>query len=245
MTFIGKLFVLVNLALSLVMAVTAFTTYSAGLDWSNFKGDKDRPPGKLTAVVAEIAELGKQLALADETLRGTQVDLQTREDQRRVDRDLYVRELRDLISGKGPVKAVAPDAPNAPPGTPPRLVPAEETAGVPLQPLPYYIARLQELRDENGRIRMDLAARVKEDTELTNQLAGDADGKTKGLRRVLAEERDKTLGLISEEGIVEGLRVNTIVESQLILKRLDSINQSIDLLRAYLKKRHGVDLPGK
>jgi hypothetical protein len=63
----------------------------------------------------------------------------------------------------------------------------------------------------------------------------------KGLRRLLFEEREKNLGIVSEAGITEGMRINAMVESQLVNKRLDSVLESIELLQKYLKMKHGVD----
>ena len=90
-----------------------------------------------------------------------------------------------------------------------------------------------------GFARHELEAKVEEDRRLTNELTGDPERKTKGLRQLLTEERSKQEGLIAETGIEESLRINREVESELILKRLASIRERIRELEAFLKLRGG------
>jgi hypothetical protein len=237
MTFIGKLFLMLNLGLSLVMATAAFAAYSSGIDWSDKKGSGGQPDGKLVAVKAELGELEKQLRLADDTWRVTRAELIDREQYRLVMRDGYARELQAVYAGKAALRTVGPDRPDGQLN----LVPAEEAPGVPLMPLNVYQARVKELREENDRIRRDLQAKLAENIELTNQLTGSPDGQVKGLRRLLFEEREKNLGIVNEAGIVEGMRINALVEKQLVEKRLDSVLESVEQLQKYLKMKHGVD----
>jgi hypothetical protein len=249
MTFIGKLFVMLNLGLSLAMATAAFAAYSSGIDWSDKKGAAGQPDGKLVAVKAEITELGQQLALVDQSWRAIRSELLDREQYRLATRDFYAAQLREVYTGSKDaagrvvpaVRTVGPDRPDG--GL--NMVPAEEAPGVTLMSLSFYQARVKDLRDENARIRKDLEAKLAENTALTNRLTGSPDGKDKGLRRLLFEEREKNLGLVSEAGITEGMRINALVESQLVNKRLDSITQSVEQLQKYLKMKHGVDAAKK
>jgi hypothetical protein len=244
MTFLGKLFVLVNVTLSAVLAFLAFGVYSGSIDWSDNPAKAGQPPGKIVAKKAEITELGQQLKLADDTRKMARAVVFSREEQRRGDREWYSRHLRDLYTGKGQVKIVAADKGLDAAGRP-VMVDAEEAPGIPLMSLTVYSTRWQDLRAENARIRKDLEAKVKEDTDLTIQLTGDSEGKTKGMRRILAEERVKFAGVIDEQGVVEGLRVNTAVESELVLKRLETLNERLTELTKYLKMKSGVDGTGK
>lgn len=248
MTFIGKLFVMLNLGLSLIMATAAFAAYSSGIDWSDKKGASGQPDGKLVAVKADIAEVEKQLRLADDSWRTIRAELLDREQYRLTERGRYAAHLREVYTGLNAQGKAVPSVSTVGPDRPDgqlNMVPAEEAAGVSLMSLTTYQARVKELRDENGRIRQDFEAKLKENTELTNQLTGSPDGKVKGLRRLLFEEREKNLGLVSEAGIAEGMRINAMVESQLVNKRLDSVLESIDLLQKYLKLKHGVDAAKK
>lgn len=244
MTYLGKVFALLNLGLSLLLATAAFSTYTTGVDWSDTAAKGNQPAGKLAPLKAELTEISKQLGIAEANWKIARAELWRREDQRRADRVWYAEKLRALYVGKGPVEVVAPSRPGAQTGSSgrPEMVPAEESPGVRLQPLAFYAAKVQELRDENGRIRKELEAKVKEHAELTSQVIGDPERKLKGLRTLINEERAKRLGITDEEGIVEGLRINTLVESELVVKRLESIDERVRELTNYLKKRHGVDV---
>lgn len=241
MTLLGKVFVLVNLALSLVMATLAFGVYANGIDWSNNPAKGTQSAGRFVAKKAEIDDLSKGITLSYETWRTANKELLTKEEQRRFDRRWYAAELEKLYTAKGQVLMVAQEKGAADAAGRPTLVPAveNEVEKAPLQGMQVYHERLKQITEERERIRKELEAKVKEDTELTNQLTGDPERKTKGLRRLLTEERTKQEGLIAETGIEEALRINREVESELILKRLDSLNERIRELEAFLKMNGG------
>lgn len=237
MTFLGKLFVALNLGLSLIMATAAFAAYASSVDWSERKGTAGQPDGKLVAVKAELNELGQQLSLADQTWREIRRELLDREQYRLTVRAFYGAQLREVYTARGGIRTVGPDRPDGQVN----LIPAEELPGTPLMSLVVYQTRVKALGDENTRIRKDLEAKLAENIALTNRLTGSPDGKDKGLRRLLFDEREKYLGLVSEAGITEGMRINALVESQLVNKRLESITASVEQLQKYLKMKHGVD----
>lgn len=246
MTFIGKLFVLVNLAMSLMLATLAFIAYSAGIDWSNNAAKAGQDPGKIVPRKSQMDDLLKaQLPLAEQNWRSARKDLWEREDVRRTDREWYAKQLREVEEGKGPLQVVVRNKDGmADPGKGELpLVDAEEVAGTPLQPRKEYVKRIENDRAENVKIRADLEEKVKEDTKLTNELVGE--GKKKGLRREVTEEREKRLGVVAEQGIVESLQINSAVDSELVLKRLESIDERVRELSSYLRVRHGVDVPAK
>lgn len=243
MTFIGKLFVMLNLALSLVMGTIAFGVYAGGLDFSSNPAKGSQPPGLLVAKINDIKEQQTQQPIVEGSWRGGRTELFTREDTRRDDSVWYGEELRKLkAGGNNEVNVVVQEKGGAePPAGRPRLARAEESAGNALRVAPYYAAQLETLRKENEDLRTQLETRVKEDTTLTNQLAGELEKKLRGLRQQLAEERVKKGGLIDEQGIVNGMKVNATVESELIFKRLETLQERIDELTRYLKKKHNVD----
>lgn len=240
MTSIGKILVLVNLAISLVLATLAFGVYSSGLDWSNNKAKSGQPGGKLDDRIVEITRLKSELSLAYGSWVESGETLWKKEDERRTERAWYAQELYDLRAGKGQVKMVAR---NRVPGATVR--PGMEPHVDGWLSMAAYDARLAQVRADTAQVRKELDAKIEEDKELTNLLAGSADGKTKGLRQLLREEYVKKDGLRAEVGIVEGLRINRLVESELILKRLDAINERIGELEAYIKLKGGVDTSAK
>jgi len=123
----------------------------------------------------------------------------------------------------------------------PRMVDAEDVPGVRLQPHPVYVAQSKQLREENEQVLKELEAKIKEDAELTNQLLGDPEKQIRGLREQISEERNKILGITRELGIMEGLRVNTNVQSEIILMRNEAVKERIRELEAYLKAKTALD----
>ncbi len=240
MTLLGKTFLLVNLALSLVLATLAFGVYANGIDWSNNAAKAGQPAGRYVAKKAEIDDLLKGIQLTYATWHEANRELLVKEEQRRFDRRWYAGELEKL-EATGPVLIVAQDKGPADAAGHPTLVPAmeNELERVPLQTRKAYQDRMAQIRAENDRIRKELEAKVEEDRRLTNELTGDPERKTKGLRRLLTDERTKQEGLIAETGIEESLRINREVESELILKRLASINERVRELEAFLKFKAG------
>jgi len=247
MTFVGKLFVLCNLALSLMLGVMGFGVYLTGIDWSADRGKAGLPDGKLFSKRAELDDILKsQLPVAEASWRQAGKELWDSETVRRIDRDWYVEQLNLLIKGNNPVMEVVRDKIDPRTGRP-VLAPAEESAGGnPLLTLPVYQTQLAEVRAENARLREQLETKVKEDVALTNKLLGDKEAQLRGLRELLVQERRiKQQGILAEKGVVEGMRINATVDSELIFKRLELINERIDELHRYLKLRHGVDTADK
>ncbi|MFO0930635.1 MAG: hypothetical protein U0736_26995 [Gemmataceae bacterium] len=243
MTFIGKLFVMLNLALSLVLGTVAFGVYSGGLDFSSNPAKGSQPPGLLVAKLNDIKDLQAQQPVVEGSWRTARTELDTREDTRRDDSVWYGEELRKLkAGGNAEINVVVQEKGGAePPAGRPRLARAEESAGNALRVAPYYVAQLETLRKENEEIRAQLETRVKEDTSLTNKLAGDLEKKLRGLREQLARERVKKAGIVEEQGILNGQRVNATVESELIFKRLETLDERIAELTRYLKRKYNVD----
>ncbi|MFM7151340.1 MAG: hypothetical protein ACKO23_16005 [Gemmataceae bacterium] len=241
MTFIGKLLLLVNFAFSLMLAAVAFAAYSSSLDWSDRKETAKALGGVLAPLRADIAEVSKQVAQAQESWKTSRYDLFAREELRRANRLFYQQRLQEPLNSKNPLSMPVLEAPGEIGTQPPRMVDAEDVPGVRLQPYPVYVAQAKQLREENEQVLKELEAKVKEDAELTNQLLGDPEKQIRGLRDQLSEERHKILGITRELGIMEGLRVNTNVQSEIILKRNEAVNERIRELEAFLKAKTALD----
>ena len=248
MTFIGKLFVMINLTISLLMAVTAFGLYVAGIDWSDKAGKDGQPAGKMLGVRKDIEDVLARLPVAEGSWKSNRAELFSREDVRRTERLWSDTEMAKLVGGKGPVSMVDATASATNPSARPILIPAE-FGGQPLMTRDIYDTRLGDHQRENAMLRDDLAKKVKEDDDQTRRLAGDKDTdpepRVRGIRRELVEERFKRLGIVDEQGVTSGLQINVAVESQLILDRLDDLDGRIQELGRYLKKKHNVDVPSK
>ena len=248
MTFIGKLFVMINLAISLLMAATAFGLYVNGVDWTDKGAKEGQAEGKMLALRKSIDDVIARLPLAENSWKAARADVRTREDIRRTERTWSDAEMAKLAGGKDVVFMVdSVESAKNPAARP--VMKAAEFSGQPLMTREVYDERLKDFQKQNTTIRENLEKKVKEDETLTRKLAGDKEGdpepRIRGIRREIAEERVKRLGLIDEQGITKALEVNVAVESELILKRLDALDERIQELGRYLKKKHNVDVPSK
>ena len=244
MTFIGKLFVMINLALSLLMAATAFGLFVGGIDWSDKAGKDGQPGGRLVALQADIKGVLERLPVAEKTWKADRTDLFAGEDTRRTERLWTDAEMAKLAGGKEQVYAVE----TATPGARPKMALAE-VFGQPLMTSEVYDERLLAHQKENDTTRVELEKKVKEDEVLTRKLAGDKEGdhepRIRGIRRELVEERAKRLALVDEQGITNSLEINVKVDSQLSANRLEALDERIQELVRYLKNKHKVDVPSK
>ena len=246
MTFIGKLFLMLNLAISLLMAVMAFGLYVGGIDWTDRAAKEGQSAGKLKALQTEINDIAARLPVAEASWKAARADVVARENLRRDERFYTDAEMAKLTAGKVRVQMVAPGAGF---DERPKMVDADFAPDQPLMTREAYDERLKQHQADNTKLRADLATRVKDDAEETRKLAGDKETdpepRVRGIRRELVEERVKRQGVLDEQGITESLQVNVAVESGLILKRHDDLNERIGELTRYLKKKHKVDEPAK
>jgi len=250
MTLVGKLFVLFNLVLSLMMATVAFGLYATGIDWSNNKAKAGQPGGKLSDVEEEIKQLQQALYVAESGYRSNRIPVFKREDTRRSDHEWYAAQLRFLNSTDLDVKqvVVAKGLITLDKDGKPVLMQAPERPGDDGSPnlrgRRHFERELNDLWNKHKILQGNLSEKVVEDTQLTNVLIGD-ETNTKGLRHRLADERVKRLGVMDELGITEGLKENIRIESDLSLNRVQELDDRIQELVRYLKRRHNVDEPTK
>ena len=237
MTTFGKVLVLFTLAVSLLMMGFALAVYTNRIDWSDRPPKEGDPGGLLAQRDAEAKRLWTELRLAESGWRLGQEALTRDERQRVQDRLWYQSELAHLYSGATPVNPCrevildrgvpAPDPRNF--GRP-RMVAAKDAAGQPLLSLAAYDKRDEEIHKETLAAVDKLRQAVEQDTQLTNELAGDPLKRTKGLRQRINDERAKRADVVAEEEFIRPLLINTVVESELILKRQKSLRARVSEL---------------
>jgi hypothetical protein len=247
MTLLGKLFVMLNVATSFIMAVIAFGLYATNLDYDADTRGKGQPPAQITALKKQITDVVSTVGAVEGGWRAARGDLLLREDQRRVDQIWYAAELAKLHDAPAGVQVsmVALDKTglavlNA--AGQPQLVPATDVAGKPLQSESAYRAQLEAARMENRDLLTQLQEQSNEDIRLTNLLTGTLDPFKKGLRQLIGEEKVKRAGVEEEYRSVRPLFINVAVESELIQKRIDAMHERVTELQAYLLKKHKVDV---
>jgi hypothetical protein len=106
------------------------------------------------------------------------------------------------------------------------MVAAKDRSGNPLRSLTRYDADIDAKLKEIGVVLMKYDALVKEDAELTQRMLG-----PKGLQQRLIDERVKRDNVLKEQDLVKPLLVNTVVDSELILKRTKALEERIKELK--------------
>jgi hypothetical protein len=247
MTFVGKLFLMINLALSLLMALVALAMYTNGIDWSDNRAKGSQPPGRLADKLEEVRHLIAAIGPVENTWRAARADLLQREEQRREDHDWYAGELdhlRTKATAARPGRTTVLDK-HLPVRDPrnknrPQMDPTVDRAGQPLLALTEYGRQLDAARRDNLNVLDELKKEIAEDVRLTNLITG-VPGK-KGLRQLLTEERDKRDGIVAEVDLTRPLFINTVVESELVKKRHEALQERITELKDRLRRKDKVDV---
>jgi len=86
----------------------------------------------------------------------------------------------------------------------------------------------------------EFAKQVALDIELTDRIAGKGD--VKGLQQRINEERFKRDGIVEEQRIVEPLWKVADVDTGLLLRRRETLDDRIQELQEYLQRKHKVKL---
>lgn len=248
MTWFGKILVLLNLVLSLVMAAFALALFTTRIDWSNQKGKDGKPDGELLGRQTQTKELWAVIPQAETRWRTARTGMLALEegkgpefkDSRTATRAWYDAELRCLQSGDiggmkraamltvvlDAVRQTTPDDANF--GRP-KMAPATDRSGKVLKDLDFYNQEEKNLLVAIEMERKRLEDAIKEDIKLTELLLG-----PKGLQARLVDERVKREDIMMEHGIVKPMLINTYVDSELLLQRRRELERRLEELK---KKR--------
>ncbi|HEV3258301.1 MAG TPA: hypothetical protein VG013_15585 [Gemmataceae bacterium] len=235
-TQLGKVLVVINLVLSLVLAGLALGIYTNRIDWS----------GPLKPVSGEAAqgELGKRkdefqhwLTLvnsADSDWQQETAALVGVEKQRPADQKWYADQL-DILEGRdrngkdvrGPIAELAYDPKSGQLGVDntghPKLL------RIPLQSRQTYLRDLASKRIAIDK-EIEIIANLQTQQEaLTLEING-VEGKQRGLRNLIAEAKRATMDSEAEVKYLEPLLINRLVEGQLLAKRRDGLEARVKLL---------------
>jgi hypothetical protein len=249
MTRFGKILVLLNLTLSLMLAAWAFNVYANSIDWSD-KKDKGIPVGMFAIHGARLEEAWKGVVPAQSSWqrqRGRLGNVQMRLLQERA---WYDQELRHIYVGKskdkpiGQVAIAAKDDDNT--GIKrgqillddqgfPKMEPILDLAGKPLQlkSLAEYNQDQDKLLNELAEVMRTHEKQIDEANRLTDLIIGDKDKGLRGLQQRINDEKDKDAEVLAERKLVEPLLINTVVEAQLINKRHQQLEKRIEELRKW------------
>ncbi len=261
MTMFGKILVLLNLALSVMLMIVAIVAYLARMDWSNNPSKDGSPEGELRARVARVTDLWNRIPGSEASWRKSHEGLTVLEvgtvpqhlDGRLANRDWYRTEIQLLLTagddmmGKPTVmREVALDdkfqlVPDDANSGRPKMVPAKDRFGKDLLSLAAYDKVEKGFFDALDMQLKKLDALVKEDTKLTEMLLDDYPVKgAKGLHTRLKEERVRGEEVKNELELVRRPLINTYVEAELLLKRKRQMEDRLE----ELKKARAAQLAG-
>jgi hypothetical protein len=253
MTFVGKLFLMMNLAFSLMMGVAAFGLWANNIDYGpEAKGKTKQAPAKVTATANQIKDLVATRVPVENSWRTARAELIQREQQRQAELVWYNAQLKLLQRGDParpdvPIQlsAVVLDnkflpVPGPGPANPLQMAPVEYPPGQQLHQAPIYATRLEAARKDNAAVVAAFQKELTEDQRLTNLLTGGPE--KKGLRQQLLDERAKRLGIEAEIAATRPLFINTAVETELVRRRLASLQDRIVELKTYLRTKHKLDV---
>ncbi len=250
MTRFGRVLVLLNLALSLILAAWSFNIYTNGIDWTDRKDTKTTPPrmGRFAVNAARLDELWKGVPAVQKDWLDGRAALAKEEKSLADERVWYDKEIRHVLVGPAKNKGVldvaiaTQDDPNT--GVKrgqvlldenglPQLAPIRDPAGNPLQllSLAEYNKQEEGILNDIEKIVEQQTANIVEASRLTDRIIGDKAKSVRGLQQRINDEQAKNADLLAEIKLVEPQLINTLVEAQLVNKRHAQMERRITELK--------------
>jgi hypothetical protein len=256
MTKLGKILVFLNLVISGLMAGWALALYTNYIDWSEAPPKGVEPGGLLGQRKERIKELQAALGPPQVSWMEARTNLHRREDQRQGDLLWYQAELQHLRTGAtrdNPCRLVViPDDPRQPgrhlpvPDPKnffrPQMAPAQDRSGQPLQALDKYEKISRDTLEKLMMVLSEAEAKYEEDRKLTNLMVGEEDKGIKGLQQRIIDERAKREGILAEQRVIEPLWKVNEVDTELLLRRRETIAERLNELKVYLKRRFNYEV---
>ncbi len=250
MTRFGRVLVLLNLALSLMLAAWSFNIYANGIDWTDRKDTKSTPPrmGRFAVNAATLDELWKGVPAVQKDWLDGRAALAKQEKGLADERVWYDKEIHYVLVGPAKNKGVfdvaiaTQDDPNtgAKKGQVlldeqgfPQLVPIQDPAGKPLQlqSLAEYNKEEESILNDIEKLVAQHSANIAEAGTLTDKIIGDKGKGIRGLQQRINDEQAKNADLLAEIKLVEPQLINTLVEAQLVNRRHAQMVRRIAELR--------------
>lgn len=246
MTWFGKILVMINVAVSLLLMSLAIILFLNRVDWSDQKGKDGKPDGELVRRQALVTDLWNNIPPPEYLWRTTRDNLVVMEegtpakqykDGWLAHRAWYEAEIQHLLTGataNNPARAVVFDttannrryiADDQNFGRP-KMAAATDRSGAPLKSLAAYE---QEERIAFAAVQKEqerLKAATEEDTKLTELLLG-----PKGLQQRLVDAQATRAGILVQHDEVKRPLINTQVELELLLRRMRELEYRLEELK--------------
>lgn len=250
MTRLGKILVLLNLGLAVMLAAWSFNVYNNGIDWTDRKDTKSTPPrtGRFAVRDAKLKDLWNGLSPAESDWMRERERLAKEESGLAVERVWYDKEIRYVLAGPAKNRGIREVAlagqDNDKLGVKkgqvlldnqgnPQLVPIRDPAGNALQ-----LQSLAEYNKEDESVLKEIANQIElhqkqiaDANALTDKIIGDKAKGIRGLQQRIYDEQDKNVNVIAEIKRIEPLFINTLVEGQLVSKRHTQMERRIKELK--------------
>jgi hypothetical protein len=237
-TFFGKILVMINLALSLLLATWALGVYTTRTDWSSKDGPPEKVKGEVFRRQNQNTEAWKTLVAAEARWKADAAVVRLYEFARAENDRWYAAQLKELDVSPNPLNAVTwragvlvPDAkqfaldPRMP--ARPALAPAKDKFERPLKSLESYKKEFSDTQVEIKREMEKYQGLVKEDIRLTIELGGE-----KKLRHRLEMEQERQERVAAEIDHLKPLLVNSEVEANLLEARRVTLERRVAELKA-------------
>jgi hypothetical protein len=247
MTMLGKVLVFFNLAFSLLLASWAFSLYANNIDGIDKKG---KSAGQTTVEYAlrdtELEELWKGIPPAQANWLSERQKVLNEESRLADERSWYQTEINHLFvtaNAANPVGEIAfapkDDEKNGikkgqillDDKGHPLLVPVKDGAGNPLQALAVYLKQDDDILQSLQAVLQKHQEQIDEANTLTDRIIGDEKAGRRGLHRRLLDEKNKDAAILAEQQLTRPQLINTVVESELILKRKNQLEKRLEELK--------------
>ena len=238
MTLFGKILVLLNVTLSLLMAAWAVGVYTGHLHWTIDKSVQESE-FEVNQLRERLAPAGKGFSLYDDLgtaearWKPASARFQAMEPLWAKNQKWYEGQLGELKTSGKPVKMASYKAGQAEVHDDPQnfglpvMVEATDKGGKPLTGMDPYKKEYDDKQVAIKAVMDDLAKLIVEDKELTEKIGG-----KDGLRVQLDAEAEKKKGVLAEQDYIKPLLVNSLVEGELLVKRRADLEARVKELRA-------------
>ncbi|MBY0229575.1 MAG: hypothetical protein K2W96_09875 [Gemmataceae bacterium] len=251
MTFVGKLFLMLNLVLSLALMAAGMGLYATRIDWTDAPAKGGAPPGMTARKKAALKEAMETIWPAENSFRLAGAELAKLEGRQHGDRGFYSGELehvRTKATRADPAREAVMDGKS---GLPvydratgrPTLRKAADRQGAALPSLLLYGREIAAKQKENAGLQADLKKKFEEDAKETEKLTGTA--MERGLRQHILDEGAKQVGIQEVMDATRPLFINTRVEAAIVRERIAAVDRQIKALKETIDKLKRLDEGGK
>jgi len=226
MTFFGKLLVLINVALSVVLVTVALGLYTQRVDWSGNPSASPPTKGEVKKLQEKLQGSGgwglnNELSQAEKHYLTVRTDLAREEADRPQKQKWYSAQMATVQPGaSNAVKDIVYNQglPVYDPQGLPEMKDAKDRTGAPLMGIDFYTGKLNSKDNEIKADSKSFDAAAGSDADLTGKI-----GMVGGLRHQIEAEVYKAKQIKEQVDYLEEVRNNVFLEKELLQKRREQL----------------------